>query len=104
MTLSAGPTGDEQLQRGHAWETEKGSPTMELAERLRQLREQSGMTAEALSRRAGLPWSYVGRIEAGEIRDPRISTCQKLAAALGVSVGELLGEEPPRRRARGRQP
>lgn len=43
----------------------------------------------------------ISRIESGEVRDARMSTARKLAAALGVSVSELMGEahaeRPPRR-------
>lgn len=67
-----------------------GSVAVSIGKRLRELRDQRKLTAKALSLRAGLPWSYVGRLEWGEIQDPRVSTCRKLAKALKVKVGELL--------------
>lgn len=75
---------------------------MHIGRRIRRLREQRKLTARVLSIRASLPWSYVGRIECGEIRDPRLSTCRKLAKALGVSVADLIAEGKPARKRAGR--
>ena len=48
------------------------------------------MTQEELSRRAGLPYNYVARIERGELASPRIETRRKLAKVLRVPITELL--------------
>jgi transcriptional regulator with XRE-family HTH domain len=73
-----------------------------IAKRLRELRDQRSLTAKALSLRAGLPWSYVGRLECGEIQDPRVSTCRKLTKALNVPVADLVGEGKPAPKRAGR--
>jgi transcriptional regulator with XRE-family HTH domain len=48
-----------------------------------------------LARRAGLDSSYLSRIENGIVQ-PTVPMTQKLAAALGTPLGELLGPAPPK--------
>jgi transcriptional regulator with XRE-family HTH domain len=59
--------------------------------RIRQLRLQAGLTLQQAADKAGLTnrqkWA---RLEAGGVPDPQISTLERIARALGVSVGELL--------------
>ncbi|TEB04784.1 HTH-type transcriptional regulator Xre [Pelotomaculum schinkii] len=62
-----------------------------LAQRLTALRGNRSQTE--LARKAGIPQSAISEIEAGK-RIPRTDTLQKLATALGVSVAELLDDEP----------
>jgi transcriptional regulator with XRE-family HTH domain len=56
---------------------------------IKQLREKSGITQEALAKKAGLSLGYIGRLEIGR-HDPSLSTLIKLAKALKVKPGELL--------------
>lgn len=56
---------------------------------------------------AGIDRSYVGRIERG-VENPTVETLDRLAAALEVTVGELLlapkhGEKPPATLRKGRK-
>jgi transcriptional regulator with XRE-family HTH domain len=62
-----------------------------LARNLRQCRLLRGLSQEQLAERAGLDRSYVGGIERAE-RNPGLDTIAKLAAALELGIGELLGE------------
>jgi transcriptional regulator with XRE-family HTH domain len=55
---------------------------------LSHLREQSGITQEELSFRAGLHRTEIGLLERGG-RVPRIDTLAKLAGALGAEPAEL---------------
>lgn len=66
-----------------------------LGERLRSFRLREGFTQLELARRVagGVDLSYIGRIERGE-QLPSLKVLQKLARALGVSVGEFFGREP----------
>jgi transcriptional regulator with XRE-family HTH domain len=58
--------------------------------RLRACREKRAMTREQLARAADVTASAVYQIEeAGNL--PRIDTAQRLAAALQVDIGELVG-------------
>jgi transcriptional regulator with XRE-family HTH domain len=53
------------------------------------LREQSGITQEQLSFRAGLHRTEIGLLERGG-RIPKIDTAAKLAGSLGVTLAALL--------------
>lgn len=57
-------------------------------QRVRELRKDRGFSQEELAHRAGLHYTYVGGIERGE-RNPALVNIGKIAAALGISVGEL---------------
>lgn len=60
-----------------------------LAVRIKALREQRGMTQERLAERAGISRTYLARLETDR-QDPTLSTLEKLAKALKVSVAKLL--------------
>lgn len=62
---------------------------VELAERLRELRERAGLKPVELAQKSGVPASTISRIEAGLIREPRRVQLVKLASALNVSLSEL---------------
>lgn len=74
-----------------------GSPDEVLAAfggRLRTLRKERGWTQEQLARRTNRHWTYIGGLERGE-RNPTLIVICEVAAALGVSPRELLGEVHP---------
>lgn len=57
------------------------------------LRIQGGIKRqEDLANAAGLSLMTVSRLERGE-HDPKLSTLEKLANALGVTVGDLLNDQ-----------
>lgn len=58
--------------------------------KIKKLREKRGWTQELLAEKAGLTRVTVARVEAGMRKNPDLSTRQKLAKALGVSITELL--------------
>jgi transcriptional regulator with XRE-family HTH domain len=60
--------------------------------RLRQLREQQGLSQESLGDRAHLHRTYVGSVERGE-RNPSLDVFYALADALGVGIEQLF--QPP---------
>lgn len=62
--------------------------------RLRQLRERAGLTQVQLSLKAGVNAMACSRIERSVIQ-PRISTVQAFAKALGVTVDDLLADPDP---------
>jgi transcriptional regulator with XRE-family HTH domain len=66
-----------------------------LLARVKELREQHGLSQEAFAEKAGLGYKYYQHIEAGRRRDVRISTVHKLAKACGVEAWELLQFDTP---------
>ena len=66
--------------------------TPAFGQRLARLRQRQRLTQAQLARRAGLSVAIVQALEQGVRADPRLSTVVKLAAALGLPVGELAGE------------
>lgn len=66
--------------------------------RLRHFRRQAGMTLEALGEVVGRPASYLSQLENGH-REPRLSTVNQLAGALGCRPSDLLASSAPNRRA-----
>lgn len=75
---------------------EEEAVSVDVAGRLRQLREGNGMSMRALARSSGLSANALSMIERGRV-SPSVSTLYKLADALGVSITRFFGEEPTRR-------
>lgn len=57
---------------------------------LKRLRLQRGLTQKALAQRAGFSTVWIIQMEKGRV-DPSLSTLRKLAKALKVTVGKLVG-------------
>lgn len=66
----------------------KGDVLTSFGERVRALRERSGLSQEALAARAGIHRTYMGGVERGE-RNISLKNIVRLAAALGVHPGAL---------------
>lgn len=60
-----------------------------LANRIKALREQRGLSQETLAAKAGVSRGYLARLETGR-HDPTVGTVEKLAKALRVKVTDLL--------------
>jgi transcriptional regulator with XRE-family HTH domain len=70
----------------------------EIGTTLRDARERRGWTREALAYHARVSWAAIAQIESGRRKDVRLSTLSALAAALEISVDQLIapgGELPP---------
>ncbi len=65
---------------------------MDFGSRLKELREGRKLSTSKLSKQSGLSQSFVWRIESGE-KQPTLETLRKLAQGLGMSIGELLGQD-----------
>jgi len=76
----------------------KDLPTF--AGRLKELREQAGLTQQQLGEKAGLHKLTVAKLEQG-IREPTWATVQVLVEALGLSC-EAFMRAPAKRRPQGR--
>ncbi|PQZ89578.1 XRE family transcriptional regulator [Arthrobacter sp. MYb227] len=69
-----------------------------LGRRLRHLRKAKAMTLDDLSEAVGTAPSQLSLMENGK-REPKLSMLKSLAAVFGVGLDELLGAEPPTKRA-----
>jgi SOS-response transcriptional repressor LexA/DNA-binding Xre family transcriptional regulator len=76
---------------------------MEIASRLRELIDQRRLTQSRVAELAGLPNETVNRIVKGTTKNPGVYTMLKIARALDVTLGFLVGEKgfefSPERRA-----
>lgn len=70
------------------------------ASNLREARRSRGLSQEALGDLAGLHMSYVGAVERGE-RNISLDNMEKLSAALGLDLIDLLSPQPASKSAGG---
>lgn len=61
-----------------------------IAARLRAARRQRGWSRETLAHHSGISWAAIAQIESGRRPDPRISSVARLAAALDITIDELV--------------
>jgi transcriptional regulator with XRE-family HTH domain len=61
----------------------------DLGEFIRKTRQDKGLGLRPLAKLAGLDWSYIGRLEKGEIGTPDPVKLQKLARALEVEIEDF---------------
>ncbi len=63
----------------------------QVAGRIRRLRRSRGLSLDAVAGRAGVSKSLLSKIENARVSSP-VSTYARIAAALGATVGDLLGD------------
>ena len=68
------------------------------AKNLVRMGKERKLCQEGVARHSGLATVTVSKLEEGESSDPRMSTLQKLAKALGCSVEAFFSEDSERRR------
>ena len=59
---------------------------------LSDVRTERGISQNQLAKLCKVPQSVISDIESGKTKAPRIDTLQAIAAALGVTVDELIGK------------
>ena len=74
---------------------EKEAISVDVGGRLRELRNERGMSMRALARESGLSANALSMIERGRT-SPSVSTLYKLADAMGIPITAFFREEPPR--------
>ena len=57
--------------------------------KVRELRKANNLTMSELAKKSGTASSYISDLENGKIKNPSINKIEKIAEALGVSLGEL---------------
>ena len=75
---------------------QEGAETMAIGARIRQLREQKGLSQGDVERSIGLLRCYTSRVENGHTI-PSLETLERFATALGIPLYQLFypGDEPP---------
>ncbi|MCW1908660.1 MAG: HAD-IA family hydrolase [Candidatus Saccharibacteria bacterium] len=63
-----------------------------LGKRLQEARRSAGLTQQELCHKAGLSYSTLAKIERGAIKSPSIFTIVQIAAAVGTTLDELMGQ------------
>ncbi|HET9692253.1 MAG TPA: helix-turn-helix domain-containing protein [Acidimicrobiales bacterium] len=76
----------------------RGFDARVFGQRVRHYRRLAGLTLDKLGADLGRPASWLSQVENGH-REPKLSTVDALAAALGCSTADLLDPAPPNRRA-----
>jgi XRE family transcriptional regulator, regulator of sulfur utilization len=61
-----------------------------VGEHVRRLRGQAGISVRTLARQTGFSPSFISQVENGQV-SPSISSMEKIATALGVSLGDFFG-------------
>ena len=64
---------------------------------LRAWRDRRGLSLHELADRAGVSYVTIARIESGRM-SPTVTTLEKLAQALGITVRDLFPREKPHKR------
>jgi transcriptional regulator with XRE-family HTH domain len=62
-----------------------------LGKMLKQRREEKHLTQAQLAHKVGVSQTYIAKLESGARTSPSLPKLRKLAKALGVPAGELLG-------------
>lgn len=63
---------------------------MKIANNIKKYREKAGLTQEALARKADISYNTIIKLETSGIKDPRVSTMNKIAKALNVNINKLI--------------
>lgn len=58
---------------------------------VRRVRQDRGLSIEALAHEVGLAYTYLGQLERGQ-RNPTLAIVERIAKALNADAVELLGE------------
>lgn len=66
----------------------------QLGKRIRKLREQNDLTLESLANQIGSAKSYVWKLENRTPESPSANKLKQIASVFGMSLAELLEEEP----------
>ena len=63
---------------------------------LKEIREQHGLSQNALAKATGIPQGVISYIESGKTKSPRIDTLQAIANALDCTVEDLVSKPKER--------
>lgn len=63
---------------------------MDIAKRMKTLRENAGLTATQLAERSSLSLAYISKLEGGEYKSLSLTSCKSLADGLGLALRDFL--------------
>ncbi|MBL7131664.1 MAG: helix-turn-helix transcriptional regulator [Candidatus Omnitrophica bacterium] len=64
-----------------------------LSQNIKKLRKQHKLSQEQLSKKAGITYSTLIKIESGQNKNPTLETLTKIANAFKIKIDELVGNE-----------
>ena len=62
----------------------------QLGQKIKKLRNKSGLSQDDFARKADVPYTTLTKIETGVIKKPSVFVMSKIAKALNVSIEDLL--------------
>ncbi len=63
-----------------------------LADNVKRYRAKKGLSQDQLARKAGVTYSTLTKLESGVNQNPKVKTLQQIAAALDVTLNDLMKE------------
>ncbi len=63
-----------------------------LADNVKRYRTRKGLSQDQLARKAGVTYSTLTKLESGVNQNPKVKTLQQIAAALDVTLDDLMKE------------
>ncbi len=63
-----------------------------LADNVKRYRTKKGLSQDQLARKAGVTYSTLTKLESGVNQNPKVKTLQQIAAALDVTLNDLMKE------------
>jgi transcriptional regulator with XRE-family HTH domain len=67
---------------------------LHVGERLQQLRKECGLSVRTLATKAGFSPGFISQVEHGQV-SPSIASLERIAAVLGVTLGDFFAESVP---------
>ena len=61
-----------------------------VGDKIKAIRKEKGITQDALSKKADIPYTTLTKLESNVITKPSIQTVEKIAKGLGITIDELL--------------
>ena len=65
---------------------------MELGQKIKQFREETGLSLNGLAEKSGISKSYLSQLENGTSKQPSAAILLKIASALGITIADLLDQ------------
>jgi transcriptional regulator with XRE-family HTH domain len=84
------------MRRGEVAAVDAGPEEIDVGVRLREIRQRRGLTLREVAALGGVSESFLSQVERGR-SNASIATLQRVASALGLTIGDLFESASPRR-------